>query len=130
MAAKINCILVQVKDYCNNLNFKRKFKRAKKYDEGKAVLKRFMIQTNTPLTKLDELSDKLVKVSESQKSSPDSKISMLQLFTPDFRKTTLVCFFMMFTACLGSVGMFLDSSGEPCDLLWNNIWVSRSVNQK
>ena len=109
--------------------FLKEFQRAEKYDEGKAVLKKFMKETNTPLTELDELSDKLVKVSESQKSSSDSKISTLQLFMPDFRRITLVCFFMMFTACLGSVGMFLDSSGEPCDLLWNNIWVSISGRQ-
>ena len=83
-----------------------------------------MTQTNTPLTELDALSDKLVRVSESQKSASDSKLSTLQLFSPDFRIITFMCFLTMFAACLGSVGMFLDSSGEPCDLLTNNIWVS------
>jgi len=89
--------------------------KAEKYDEGKAVLKRFMTQTNTPLTELDALSDKLVRVSESQKSASDSKLSTLQLFTPEFRIVTFMCFLTMFAACLGSVGMFLDSSGEPCE---------------
>ena len=87
------------------------------------MLKRFMIQTKTPLSELDELSDKLVQVSESQKSDSDSRLTVLQLFSADFRIITLMCFTTMFAACLGSVGMFLDSSGDPRDLLVNNIWV-------
>ena len=83
-----------------------------------------MIQTKTPLSELDELSDKLVQVSESQKSDSDSRLTVVQLFSPDFRIITLMCFTTMFAACLGSVGMFLDSSGDPRDLLINNIWVS------
>ena len=75
--------------------------RAGKYEEGKQVLAKLMIKTGTPLTKLDEVSDKLVIVSDSENS--EEKSSITKLFTRDFRTITLMCYLCMFAACMASV---------------------------
>ena len=80
-----------------------------------------MIKTGTPLTKLDELSDKLILVSDSENS--EEKSSITKLFTRDFRSITLMCYLCMFAACMASVGMFLDGGSDPEMLLINNVWL-------
>ena len=65
------------------------------------MLAKLMVKTGTPLTKLDEVSDKLVIVSDSENS--EEKSSITKLFTRDFRAITLMCYLCMFAACMASV---------------------------
>ena len=103
--------------YCIKPNF-----RAGNFKRGRSSLKQLMRRTNTPLSNLDEIAERLTSVSEAQDTDEGS--SIFNLFNQNYRRVTFMCYFCMFAACMGSLGVFLDTSNDPQMLLVDNLWLS------
>ena len=95
---------------------------AGKFNEGKKELKSLMQRANADVTQLEELSHKMETISSS--SSASNRGNASDLLKPHYRPVALKCSFLVFAGAMGSMGMFLDSSGDASKLLINNVWLS------